>query len=242
MIRSYGLQPDKDIGKPVHQLGLAPIKDESDFESLLPPILNQGQTNACTMFSGVAVRSFYATLKGERDKTFDPLVGYALEREFDGTFPNDVGSSLATTVQVGEKIGFLPDAAAVDFSKLNTLPNPQEHDACAPWKIGGATQIIDLQGLLETLSNGMVVHIGVAIYESFEYQTTAATGIVPMPQPGEKILGYHAMVAAGHRNPEQRVKVRNSWGAAWGQKGYCQFPYDFFRAQGNMISAWRWAV
>jgi C1A family cysteine protease len=48
-----------------------------------------------------------------------------------------------------------------------------------------------------------------------------------MPQPGERAVGGHAVVAIGYHDADQRLIVRNSWGADWGQKGYFTMPYDY---------------
>jgi len=33
--------------------------------------------------------------------------------------------------------------------------------------------------------------------------------------------------AVGYDDKAKRVLVRNSWGPAWGQKGYFTMPYDY---------------
>ena len=238
----YGLKPDKPIGKPVHRVGVSAIAEHSDLRNLMPPVLNQGDCNGCTMFSGVAVEYAMETLAGRKPTPFDPIAGYVWERQLDGTFPRDDGSSLATTVEVGERFGFVPDANPPNLADLNVVPNVQERTQALQWRLTGATQITSLEGILETLSEGIPVHIGVAVYASMEYPTTAANGLVPMPQPNEELLGYHAMVAVGHDGDKRQVSARNSWGVSWGIGGYCEFPYDFFMSSERLIAAWRWAV
>jgi C1A family cysteine protease len=68
---------------------------------------------------------------------------------------------------------------------------------------------------------------GFAVYEGFESQQTARTGVVEMPGAGERMLGGHAVVAVGYDDPAKRFIVRNSWGATWGQKGYFTMPYAY---------------
>jgi len=65
------------------------------------------------------------------------------------------------------------------------------------------------------------------VYESFESQQVAQSGVVQMPQPGERVLGGHAVVAVGYQDAAKRFIVRNSWGPAWGMKGYFTMPYDY---------------
>ena len=68
---------------------------------------------------------------------------------------------------------------------------------------------------------------GFTVYESFESQAVAQTGVMPMPQPNERKLGGHAVLAVGYDNTSRRMIVRNSWGAGWGQAGYFTMPYEY---------------
>jgi C1A family cysteine protease len=55
----------------------------------------------------------------------------------------------------------------------------------------------------------------------------ARTGKLNLPEPSEKQLGGHAVMAVGYDESVKRVLVRNSWGADWGIKGYFTMPYDY---------------
>lgn len=39
--------------------------------------------------------------------------------------------------------------------------------------------------------------------------------------------GWHAMLCVGYSDKDRMFIVRNSWGAAWGDQGYCYIPYDY---------------
>jgi C1A family cysteine protease len=68
---------------------------------------------------------------------------------------------------------------------------------------------------------------GFTVYESFESNAVAHTGVAPMPAAGETVLGGHAVMAAGYDDASQRFLVRNSWGAVWGMGGYFTLPYAY---------------
>jgi C1A family cysteine protease len=68
---------------------------------------------------------------------------------------------------------------------------------------------------------------GFTVYESFESDAVAQTGIVPMPSSNEEVLGGHAVLAVGYDDASTSFIVRNSWGPNWGQKGYYQMPYGY---------------
>lgn len=64
-------------------------------------------------------------------------------------------------------------------------------------------------------------------FECFESAKTAPGGRIAPPKAAEKKLGLHAVALYDH-NPEERCfYFRNSWGAAWGDRGHGALTYDF---------------
>ena len=55
----------------------------------------------------------------------------------------------------------------------------------------------------------------------------AQSGVVQLPKRGERLVGGHAVVAAGYDMPAKRFLVRNSWGTGWGRRGYFTMPFDY---------------
>jgi C1A family cysteine protease len=76
------------------------------------------------------------------------------------------------------------------------------------------------------LAEGFAVSFGFSVYESFESAEVAKTGVVPMPHPGERILGGHAVLIVGYDDSKNQYIVRNSWGSGWGDHGYCYFHQE----------------
>ena len=76
------------------------------------------------------------------------------------------------------------------------------------------------------LASGCPISFGFTVYESFESEAVAQNGIVPMPQPGERVLGGHAVVAVGYKPIKGQLyfECRNSWGESWGDHGYFWMP------------------
>jgi C1A family cysteine protease len=87
--------------------------------------------------------------------------------------------------------------------------------------------IQEINQLKGCLAEGFPFVFGFAVYESFESDIIAKTGIVNLPLKSETMLGGHAVLAVGYDDNTSRFKVRNSWGANWGQKGYFTIPYSY---------------
>jgi C1A family cysteine protease len=77
------------------------------------------------------------------------------------------------------------------------------------------------------LASGYPFVFGFTVYDSFESQQVATTGVAPMPQSGEQVVGGHAVLAVGYDDGQQRFIVRNSWGTGWGMQGYFTLPYAY---------------
>ena len=84
------------------------------------------------------------------------------------------------------------------------------------------------------MASGYPFVFGFSVYESFESQAVARTGVVPMPAPSETLLGGHAVLAVGYDDATQRFIVRNSWGPKWGMRGYFTMPYDYLLDAGSV--------
>lgn len=86
------------------------------------------------------------------------------------------------------------------------------------------------------IAAGFPVVQGFTVMESFEADSVASTGIVPMPEPGEQELGGHCTVICstpkdgkeigGITGVPYRLHL-NSWSADWGIKGFYWAPVDF---------------
>lgn len=86
-------------------------------------------------------------------------------------------------------------------------------------------QIHDM--MLTILENRFPIVGGITVYESFESSEVAATGMVPLPRPTERVLGGHAILIVGYDLQKKRYLVRNSWGEGWGQAGHCWIPFSY---------------
>jgi hypothetical protein len=88
------------------------------------------------------------------------------------------------------------------------------------------------------LNLGFPFAVGIMIYNSFETNIVAKTGIVPMPTPQDKLLGGHAVLCVGYDDSRKVFIMRNSWGSKWGDKGYFYLPYDYLTSSTLTSDLW----
>jgi C1A family cysteine protease len=85
----------------------------------------------------------------------------------------------------------------------------------------------DLDQMRGCLAAGYPFVLGFTVYQSFESADVAQTGEAQLPQPGEQVVGGHAVLVIGYDDSQQRFLVRNSWGTSWGKDGYFTIPYAY---------------
>lgn len=83
-----------------------------------------------------------------------------------------------------------------------------------------------VDNIRSALFSGHPVMLGTLVYPSFESDEAARTGLVPMPQPGERPISGHELVAVGSHHPKRLFKMRGSWGQ-YGDNGHMWMPYDY---------------
>ena len=97
----------------------------------------------------------------------------------------------------------------------------------------------DLIQMKGYLASGYPFVFGFTVYESFESQQVATTGIVPMPQPHEATVGGHAVVGVGFQTDQQWFIVRNSWGTSFGDGGYMYMPFSYLTNSSLAADFWQ---
>jgi C1A family cysteine protease len=89
------------------------------------------------------------------------------------------------------------------------------------------------------LATGYPISFGFTVYESFE-NDVGSDGIVPMPEPDERTLGGHAVVAIGYKHIRGQLyfECRNSWGPDWGDDGYFWLPTSYVTSSSLARDFW----
>ena len=86
---------------------------------------------------------------------------------------------------------------------------------------------VDLNTIKQSLAQGNPLVFGFTVFNSFESNEVAQSGVMPMPKKGEKRLDGHCVVMDGYSDAKQILWCENSWGTGWGQQGRFTMPYAF---------------
>jgi C1A family cysteine protease len=221
-------QRDYMYSAPITVIKKLPAK--IDLRSKCPAVYNQGHIGSCTANALGAAWEF--ARKKQKLKDFMPsrLFIYYNERVMIKSVKSDSGAIIRDGIKSLNAKGVCPEKEwpYIEPKFADTPPKKCFTDAlmCAikSYQRLTNTNLNQLQGCL---SEGYPFVFGFTVYESFESEAVAKSGIMPMPGPKEKLLGGHAVVAVGYDSSKQAVIVRNSWGNSWGDKGYFYMPYAY---------------
>jgi C1A family cysteine protease len=202
-------------------------------------IEEQGELGSCTA-NAMAGAIEYLELRGGMPQATNVsrLFIYYLEREIEGTIDEDAGAMLRNGIKAMQQYGVCAEAAwPYEVDRFTERPSARAYQEAKSHMITEAQRVpIDVHAWKSCLAEGYPIAFGTDIFSSFEEEGTH--GNIDMPGSGEKNLGGHAMLCVGYDDGAKVFVVRNSWGADWGDGGYCYFPYDYLCNEEYTDEAW----
>lgn len=252
-IRGLGWTPDfpdirdHTLSTPsvAHVLGptAAPLKvapAQVDLEAGFSPVEDQGPIGSCTAQAGGGLLEYYERAALGRHVDVSQLFLYKVTRKLLG-WTGDTGAYLRTTMKAMALFG-VPPAEHYPYliQRYDAEPDAFIYALAQNWQAiqyyrldptntSGAQALANLKARLVLRQPAM---FGFTVYSSMPQVTT--TGIIPYPRPGDRVVGGHAVIAMGYDDAKVidgvpgAIKIRNSWGVNWGQRGYGWIPYSYF--------------
>lgn len=234
MDRKYGWRPDKPDFRD-HVISLLWKSKEDLLKGVdmrttgkLPPVYDQGQSSSCTANAIGAAIEYDMHCQSRPEWTPSRLFTYYNEREMEGTVNSpDAGAEIRDGIKSAAKQGYVDENLwPFDLNKVTVKPTDNVYQEASKNLIRQYSRVpVVLHNIQNVLIHKIPIVFGITLYQSFESDSVAQTGIVPMPNPSENVVGGHAMLMVGYN--ETHFIVRNSWGAGWGEQGYCYMPIEY---------------
>lgn len=245
-IKRYGWMPDlPDARDQTFTTGPSAmmLPTAVDLRPQCAPVLDQGALGSCTA-NAIASAFQFIMAKQANPIQFTPsrLFIYYNERVMEDSVDYDSGAQIRDGIKSVAVQGVCPEEHwPYNIGKFTDKPSDscyaeaQQDQALRYRRISA-----NLSSMLTCLAMGLPFVFGFTVYDAFESQQVATTGVLDMPKQGENVLGGHAVMAVGYDRVARQFIVRNSWGTSWGVKGYFRMPFDYL-TNSNLADD-RWVI
>jgi C1A family cysteine protease len=220
-------QRDHYFAASTHELLKLPVS--IDLRAQCPPVYDQLALGSCTANAIAGALEFDQGKQNEPEVTPSRLFIYYNERKMEHTIASDAGAAIRDGIKSVNVLGACDETLwPYDISQYMALPprvcylEAMKHRSVSYQRIPQS-----LSQMKACLASGYPFIFGFTVYESFESDAVAQTGIVPMPGPAESTIGGHAVLAVGYDDAPGWFYCRNSWGSNWGMAGYFMMPFSY---------------
>lgn len=217
---------DVNYEAPKNQTLPSSIDLRKDFAA----IKNQGGQGACSAFSLVSVIEYFLSKILNKKIDLSEAFVYYNARSIKNETDKDEGSNFSNIIQAIRDNGVcLEELCPYNPDVYNERPTDEAYSEAESRKITEAKNVkINVDDVKSALAQGFPVVISARAFDTY---LTNANGVlrIPTDKELEEEEKNHAMVVCGYTDKEGFFIVRNSWGTAFGDKGYCYLPYEYFR-------------
>lgn len=209
-----------------------------DLRRHCPPVYDQLHLNSCSA-NAIAAALRYDELKEGRTHVPPPsrLFIYYNERVLSGVVGTNSPVSLRDGYRTVTKVGACPETMwPYDARRFRRAPTPRCFRSAHRYRAVGYYRIRRrLADMRACLAEGFPFVMAIAVHQSMMGREVRRTGLVPVPSRRDRLRGGHAVLVVGYHHARRLLIFRNSWGRAWGDRGYGYLPYQFV---GSPSLAW----
>jgi len=213
-----------------------------------PPVYNQGQIGSCTANALCCAYYYYELNNFEQNlkiasrpapeefskhQPFEPsrLYLYFKERSLEHTIQNDDGAVISDGLKVLMTTGVCSEhnwSYSDEGTKFSQTPSPVCDIEAKNHIVVQAKHIKQtLQDLKSSLDHNLPFVFGIVCFNELDNLSKENGWILSLPSSDEQSIGGHAIICVGYNDDKKLFKIRNSWGAEWGDKGHFYIPYDY---------------
>ena len=206
------------------------LPETVDWRPQMPAVYDQGELGSCTANGTAGALEFLQGSEKETEFTPSRLFIYWNTRNIEGSTSTDSGAQVRDAIKAAVACGACPETDwPYNVAKFADKPPVGAYNAAKTFELTGYRRVTHtLAQIKAAIVTGPVV-FGFTVYDSFEGNDIAKTGIMPMPAKSESVIGGHCVVAVGYITIKNvpYIICRNSWGADWGDKGYFYMPAKY---------------
>jgi C1A family cysteine protease len=248
-VKRYGWVPDLPDARDLEYAAprpvirkLPPKVNLLDQSRAMPPVYDQGRLGSCTANAINAMLVYVEHKLGPHVElpARSRLFVYYCERVLENTVAEDAGAMIRDGMKVIANFGAPAESSwPYNIGQFAVRPPAKVFRAALQHRAASYRRVTrDLRQMKGCLADGFPFVFGFSVYDSFESDAVARTGVVPLPKPTESLLGGHAVLAVGYDDGAERFLVRNSWGKGWGDDGYFTLPYQFLSSRALSADFW----
>jgi len=227
----YGWVPDIPDKRDYLYSAIRPVvrlPGQVDLRGECSDIEDQGNLGSCTAQALAGNIEFLDRMADDIHTDVSRLFIYYNERSLMGTVDYDSGASMRDGIKTLKNDGVCREAVwPYVISRFDSKPPLKCYKEAKLHKIISYYRIHTIKEMLTCLTDGYPFVFGFTVYDGFESDRVAKTGVVNMPKKNEAALGGHAVMAVGFDQKAKRFIVRNSWGISWGMEGYFTMPFKY---------------
>ena len=162
----------------------APLPAMTDMRASMPPVYDQGQLGSCTANATGGSVQYEQIHHGMANFAISRLFQYYNTRSLEGSTGYDSGGTIADAVKAVATWGYCPETSwGYVVSRFKQKPPASCYTAAKAnelAKVDYAQVAQNAYDIKSALAAGNPIIIGFTVYESFESQAVAKTGMMPM--------------------------------------------------------------
>ena len=205
------------------------VPDVVDLREYDTPIEDQGDLGSCVGSSVVSAYELMTKIsRPEQFQDLSKLYTYYHARLLEGSENYDEGVYYIRNAIKGiHKFGVCQEKLWMyDTNKVLTQPELECYVDAWPRKIDSYNSIYSIGDMLEVLHLKIPIVLGLTVFDNFSY-LKQTNSVVIAPKGASNYFGGHAVTLVGYSRPSKWFIAKNSYGEAWGDKGYFYIPFDY---------------
>jgi C1A family cysteine protease len=214
-----------------------------DLSNMCSPIKSQGSENSCTSFAVIAAMEYLENAITGNLLVFSERFTYWVTRvNILNWQNNDTGAYIRSALDSVVRYGTCLNSTFPYNGDYKQQPNQnayieaKKYEALAYARFEEGRDRSSRMEIMKLLKANLFMKVPIiAGIKCYQNTHKVINGIIPNGIGNS--IGGHAILIVGYDDSKQLLKIRNSWGPTWGDKGYGYLSYDYF-LDGNMYDLW----